>query len=66
MKTLNKTVLLLAACSALLFAGCSDNAELYANNKKAFQACLDSGGVPIQSWFNEKIIGDCIYKPDGN
>ena len=67
MKNLTKTALLLVlAWSALLVAGCSDNDELYANNKKAFQACLDSGGVPIQSWFNENILGDCIYKPASN
>ena len=67
MKHLNKTALLLAvSLTALLVAGCSDKTELYANNQLAFQACLDSGGVPIQSWFNEKILGDCIYKPVGN
>lgn len=62
-----KSAKMLAVClTVLLVAGCNDNAELYANNKKAFQACLDSGGVPVQSWFNEKILGDCIYKPAGN
>ena len=66
MKKLAKIAFLIVAWSALLVAGCSDNAELCANNKNAFKACLDSGGVPIQSWFNENIIADCIYKPVSN
>jgi len=56
---------LLALVISFSLAGCSDNTELQANNKRAFEACLKTGGVPIQSWMNEEILGDCIYKHDG-
>ena len=27
----------------------------------AWQACINAGGVPIQSWYNESILSDCKF-----
>lgn len=29
----------------------------------AWRVCLDSGGVPLQSWFSSTVLGDCKYPP---
>lgn len=63
MKKLNRSAVALSALIALLVAGCGENPEFQANNRAAFKACIDTGGVPVQAWFNEKVLGDCIYKP---
>ncbi len=66
MKNFSKTAFLLAiSLIALSVAGCSNNTELYANSKLAFKLCVDNGGVPIQSLFDENILSNCIYKPVG-
>lgn len=50
----------------LLVSGCQgdveSNREIMENNRLAREACIDSGGVPIQSLFNANILGSCIYK----
>jgi hypothetical protein len=62
MKKLNMCILILIAF--LSVTGCSkEDKNFNANNKKAFDACINSGGVPLQAWFNEKVLGGCIYKP---
>lgn len=50
----------------LVSLGCSKDGTFEANNKAAFKACIETGGVPLQAWFNEKVLGDCIYKPVTN
>jgi hypothetical protein len=30
-------------------------------NEAVFKACIDAGGVPLQSWFNSKVVGDCKF-----
>lgn len=42
--------------------GCKDE-NLSKRQDAAFKACIDSGGVPVQAWFSERALGDCIYKP---
>ena len=44
----------------ILLTGC-DNKELKEREKQSWQACINQGGVPIQSWFNENILGDCKF-----
>lgn len=64
MKSFNKIILI--CCSILVISGCSDDqksARMYAANEEARKACLTNGGVPLQSWFNAEILGDCVYKP---
>lgn len=64
MKNLKTKVLALFIFIALsAAAGCSEDAQFKANNNAAFKACIESGGVPMQAWFNEKVLGDCVYKP---
>jgi hypothetical protein len=69
MKQLNKIAMLLAVCcSAVLVAGCDDDERkaVYEMHERAWQACIANGGVPTGSWFNERVLSDCIYKPVGN
>ena len=63
MKIIKLSAVTLLTLIALLAAGCGENPEFAANNRVAFKACIDTGGVPVQAWFNEKVLGDCIYKP---
>lgn len=32
-------------------------------HEQAWKACINSGGIPIGSWFNEVVISNCIYNP---
>ena len=63
MKTFKLGAVALSTLIALSVTGCGENPEFAANNRAAFKACIDTGGVPVQAWFNEKVLGDCIYKP---
>ncbi len=49
----------------LLLTGCSDsttNIKASDQNDAAWQACLDTGGVPIRSAWSSQM-SDCMYKP---
>ncbi len=34
--------------------------------REPFDACIANGGVPIQAWFNDSILGDCKFPPNSN
>ena len=67
MKVKNKLLkkgMLVGGFICLLIAGCSNEQkalEFKQRNDTAFKACVDSGGVPMQSWFNETVLSDCIF-----
>ena len=64
MKNLKRNAMALSVLIALLaVTGCGEDEQFKANNDAAFKACIESGGVPLQAWFNEKVLGDCVYKP---
>lgn len=63
MMKLKKPAFALSLLILLLVAGCEDP-ERIAKNEAIFKACVDSGGVPIQSWYDEKVLGDCKYRPE--
>jgi hypothetical protein len=58
---MNMNIIIILLLIAALFL--IDTSEQDEKNQAAFQMCIDSGGVPLQSWFNEEVLGDCIYKP---
>ena len=63
----NRALMLAVGFIVLLVAGCEDGQrkiDFKQNNDRAFSACVDSGGVPIQSWFNHNVLGDCKYPPN--
>ncbi len=48
--------------SLFLLAGCGDTDTTFVDqNKAAWQACVDTGGVPIRSAWSSQMA-DCIYK----
>lgn len=55
---------------ALILVGCENKDEMerikifHENNKKSWEACLSSGGVPLQSWYSSEVLGDCKYKEE--
>jgi protein involved in sex pheromone biosynthesis len=63
---MKRTILLLVALICLLVSGCSDAKQDQIEHKKrsleAWQVCIDKGGVPIQSWHSEYVLGDCKFK----
>ena len=55
---------LLITCM-LIICGCEETERtkrLRERNDAAWKACIDAGGVPIQSWFSEEVLGDCKFK----
>ena len=57
---MKRTMLFLVALICLL-VGCSENKsreEHKMRSLEAWQACLDNGGIPIQSWHTEYVLGD--------
>lgn len=70
MRILSKVFICLVICSLFsLSFGCVDQEkrdkerrEQKVRNASAWKACLDAGGVPIQSWYSEEIMGDCKFR----
>lgn len=61
---MKRTMLFLVAFICLL-VGCSEDKRQDEHKRRsleAWKACLDKGGVPIQSWHNEYVLGDCKFK----
>ena len=55
MKNINQHLRsVMAALALTLASGCSEDPQFMANNQAAFKACIKSGGVPVQAWFNSK------------
>jgi len=67
----NKTTLYFTIAFIWLLAvtGCGKSDSQIKQEKmhdQAWAACINSGGVPTGSWFNEMVLSDCIYKPVEN
>ena len=56
--------LMIVCCLLCCVAGCSKDSDYYEKrNRAAWQACIDKGGIPIQSIWIETLLADCIFPP---
>lgn len=60
--------LIVGLMALLVVSGCETSRDKEARemNKQAWDACLNSGGVPLGSWFDAAVLSDCKYKCDSN
>jgi hypothetical protein len=68
MKKIISTTLLALFLSAGL-VGCGDSIETAIKEqefKDEIRICIEKGGVPIRTAWNNKRMGDCVFPPTAN
>ena len=57
--------LILDCCLLCCMVGCSfKDSDYEKRNRAAWQACIDKGGIPIQSIWDSILLADCIFPPE--
>ena len=54
---------ILIICLMLFITGCETDLQIETKKrqKQAWDACLEKGGVPLQSWFSDTVLADCKF-----